>query len=56
MIIGIIAVLIGIMLICISGYYFIKEKDDRESRKIYSIVILIGAIIVIGALLKIFII
>ena len=53
MIVAIIAVLIGLLLIG-AGYYFIKEKSDKESRKIYMITMLIGVIIVIGALVKIF--
>ena len=54
MIVAIIAVLIGLLLIGAGGYYFIKEKSDIESRKIYMITMLIGVIIVIGALVKIF--
>ena len=54
MIVAIIAVLIGLLLIGAGGYYFIKEKSDKESRKIYMITMLIGVIIVIGALVKIF--
>lgn len=50
MIVAIIAVLIGLLLIGAGGYYFIKEKSDKESRKIYMITMLIGVIIVIGAL------
>ena len=37
MIVAIIAVLIGLLLIGAGGYYFIKEKSDKESRKIYMI-------------------
>lgn len=54
MIVAIIAVLIGLLLIGAGGYYLIKEKSDKESRKIYMITMLIGVIIVIGALVKIF--
>ena len=54
MIVAIIAVLIGLLLIGAGGYYFIKEKSDKESRKIYMITMLIGVIIVIGALVKFF--
>ena len=54
MIVAVISVLIGLLLIGAGGYYFIKEKSDKESRKIYMITMLIGVIIVIGALVKIF--
>ena len=37
MIIGIIGVIIGILLIVAGVYYFVKEKNDVESRKIYQI-------------------
>lgn len=54
MIIEIIAVLIGIMLVCAGTYYLIKEKHDAESKKIYTVTLLIGIVIVISALVKIF--
>lgn len=56
MIVEVIAVLIGILLVCAGIYYLIKEKHDVESRKIYTITLLSGIIIVIGALVKIFLI
>ncbi len=55
MIIEIIAIVIGILLIGAGIYYYTKEKDDAESRKIYSIVIVIGAIITAATLLKMFV-
>lgn len=54
MIIEMIAVLIGVMIICASAYYLMKEKHDAESKKIYTVTLLIGAVIIIGALIKIF--
>lgn len=55
MIVEIIAIVIGILLIGAGIYYYSKEKDDAESRKIYSIVIVIGVIITAATLLKIFV-
>lgn len=51
-----IAVVIGVMLIAAGAYYRIKERHDRESRNIYSITLVIGAVITVGALVKIFVI
>ena len=51
MIVAIIAVLIGLLLIGAGGYYFIKEKKlIKNLEKLYMITMLIGVIIVIGAL------
>ncbi|HWQ77351.1 MAG TPA: hypothetical protein VN381_00975 [Anaerovoracaceae bacterium] len=44
--------LIGIALIAGGGYYFIKEKGDKDSVKIYGTFIAIGAIITIGMIIK----
>ena len=41
------------ILICGGGLYcLVKEKDDRESRKIYGIAAAIGAAIAIGFLIR----
>ena len=56
MIIGILGVLIGVLLLAIGGYYLVKEKNDPESKKIYSIVVVVGIVIVIVGILKIFVI
>lgn len=56
MIVEIIAVVIGMMLVCAGVYYLIKEKNDVESKKIYTVTLLIGVLIIIGALIKIFLI
>lgn len=55
MIITMIALLIGIAILCGGLYYLVKEKDDQESRKIYTITAVIGAAITIGMLLKMFV-
>lgn len=51
MIITIVLLIIGIMILAAGLYYLAKEKD-RESRKVSGITTVIGAIIVIGALIK----
>lgn len=55
MMIKVIAVIIGVLLIIAGTYYIVKEKNDPESRKIYSIVIVVGAVLAIGGLLKLFV-
>lgn len=56
MIITIIALLIGILIFGAGIYYLMKDKDDAESRKIYTITTIIGAVIVIGVIIKMFIV
>lgn len=51
MVIKIIATIIGAMVLGAGLYYFVKEKHDSESRKIYSIVSIIGGVIFIVSLL-----
>lgn len=36
-------------------YYFIKERKDKESRKIFSIISLVGLIVLIGTVTKLYI-
>ena len=50
-----ISIMIGAMILIGGIYYLIKEKEDGESKKIYSIVSASGAVIVIGMALKILI-
>ena len=45
MTIKIIGLIIGILVLCAGLYYLIKEKHDPESKKIYSIVSIIGGVI-----------
>ena len=47
MIIKIIGLVIGIMIFVFGAYYFIKEKDDQESKKIYAVTIAVGAVIAV---------
>ena len=46
MIFNIIGLIIGILILGAGIYYLIKEKDDKESRKIYGITTCAGAVIV----------
>lgn len=52
MVVSIIGMIIGGMVICCGLYYLIKEKNDKESRKIYSIISGIGGIVFISMLVK----
>lgn len=45
MAIKVIGLIIGILVLCAGVYYLIKEKHDPESKKIYSIVSIIGGVI-----------
>lgn len=47
MAIKVIGIIIGILILCFGIYYLVKEKQDSESKKIYSIVSAIGIIITI---------
>lgn len=52
MIFNIIALIIGVMIFGAGIYYLIKEKDDRESKKIYAITTAAGAVIIAGFIIK----
>ncbi|MCD7778454.1 MAG: hypothetical protein LUH47_08125 [Clostridiales bacterium] len=52
MIFSIIGILIGAMITAFGLYYLITERKDPESRKIYTIVSLIGGIIFVAMLIK----
>lgn len=54
MILPVIAAIIGVLLCGAGLYYLAKEKDDPESRKIYLITAGVGAILVLGVLVKVF--
>ena len=53
MVIKIIAAIIGALIFGAGLYYLVKEKQDKESRKIYTITSAIGGVIFIGSLLLI---
>lgn len=46
----IIALIIGVLILGAGIYYLAKEKEDPESKKIYSIISVIGLIITIGSI------
>jgi len=49
----VIGFIIGVMILGAGVYYFSKAKDDADSRKIYGITIAVGAVIIIGLIVKI---
>ena len=49
MTIKLIGLIVGILILCAGIYYLTQEKEDPESRKIYSIVSAVGAVIAIVA-------
>lgn len=54
MVIGIIGIIIGLLVLGAGIYYLIKEKNDSESKKIYSITSAVGAIVTIVAAIILF--
>lgn len=51
MVVKIIGLVIGILIAAFGGYYFSKEKDDSESRKIYGIAMAVGVIIAVACVI-----
>ena len=51
MFLKIIAMIVSALILGAGLYYLAKEKNDRESRKIYGIAALIGGVLFLGALL-----
>ena len=49
MIVCIIGILIGVLVLGTGIYYLHQEKHDSESRKIYTIVSAVGALLAVGA-------
>jgi len=47
MAVKIIGLIIGIMLICSGIFYLSKSKEDPESKKIYTIVTIVGVVIAV---------
>ena len=54
MVIGIIGIVIGLLVLGAGIYYLVKEKNDPESKKIYSIVSAVGAVVTIVAAIILF--
>lgn len=50
MAIRIIGTLIGAAVLAAGLYYRSKDKDDAESRRIYNVISLVGAVVFIGML------
>lgn len=51
--ITIIGLLIGILVFGAGVYYLVKEKEDKEAKKIYTVTAVIGLIIAVVAVLRI---
>jgi hypothetical protein len=47
MIVKISGAIIGLLVLVAGVYYLIKEKNDTDSKKIYSIISIIGAVLLI---------
>lgn len=47
----IIGLIIGVLILAAGLYYLVKEKSDRESKKIYTIISLIGAVVTVVCVL-----
>ena len=54
MAIKIVGLLIGLLVLGAGVYYLGKEKHDPESRKIYTIVSLVGGVVAAGCALLLF--
>ena len=52
MIPSIIGLIIGALILAAGLYYLIKEKTDRQSRKIYSVIACACTIVLAGAVLR----
>ena len=46
----IIGLIIGILVLLAGIYYLIKEKNDAQSKKIYTVISVIGAIITVACI------
>ena len=53
MIITLLGMVIGLIILIAGIYYLIKDKNDPESKKIYSIISAVGFVIVAGFIIKI---
>ncbi len=52
MIISIVGMVIGILMAAAGVFYLLKEKNDKDSRKIYGSITGIGVVVFAGALIK----
>lgn len=51
----VIGLIVGILILAGGLFYLIKEKEDKESRNIYLIATLIGAVITVVCVIKLFV-
>ena len=51
MVIKILGLIIGVLVLGAGVYYLTKEKHDPESKKIYTVVSIVGALVATGSLL-----
>lgn len=54
MILNVVGLVIGILILGAGIYYLVKEKNDPESKKIYSITAGIGAVMVLVIIIRMF--
>ena len=54
MIISAVVLLAGLAILAGGAYYLVKEREDRESRKIYLITIVVGAVVAVGGAVYLF--
>ena len=55
MTVSIVGTIIGLMVLVFGIYYLVKEKEDKESVKIYGVTTAIGAVIFVGMLISLII-
>lgn len=52
MTVAIIGLIIGLLVLGAGLYYLVKEKNDPESKKIYGVISLVGALLSVGMIVK----
>lgn len=52
MTVSIIGIIIGVAVLGAGIYYLVKEKNDAESKKIYTVVSVLGALLTLVMLLR----
>lgn len=53
MVVTILALVIGLSIAGAGVYYYMKERNDADSRKIYTVIGLVGLLIAVGVILKV---
>ena len=54
MIISAVVLLAGLAILAGGAYYMVKEREDRESRKIYLITAVVGVVVAVGGAVYLF--